>query len=144
MVVTLFAAHGRPGADLTEEYRLAFGREILESLANVPGFISYNVYACLDDKTAWMGVVRWESREAMLAWREDKVHRAVFHRINEFYTDFNIQHTEVYREMFFREGQRLEPESSEFYRERSIDFRKPPTFADIYGQPMPEHQSERT
>ena len=142
MVVTLFSAHGRPDSDIAEEYRVAFGRELLESLTNVPGFISYNVYACLDDKTAWMGVVRWENREAMLAWRDDEVHRAVFHRINEFYTDFNIQHTEVYREMFFRDGQRFEPDPREFYREQSIDFKRPPPFEDIYGRPMAQEQGK--
>ena len=144
MVVTLFSAHGRPGSDLPEEYRLAFGRQMLESLAHVPGFISYNVYACLDDKTAWMGVVRWENREAMLAWRDDKVHRAVFRRINEFYTDFNIQHSEVYREMFFLEGQRIEPDSQQFYRGRSINYENPPSFSDVYGQPPPEESAKQS
>lgn len=143
MVITMFAAHSRADADKMEDYKVAFGREMLESLYKVPGFISYNIYACLDDKSAWMGVVRWESRESMLAWRDDPVHRSVFHRITEFYTDFNIQHSEVYREMFFSDGQRQEPDPQEFYRAQSMDIDSPPTFADIYGEPTPAGVASR-
>jgi heme-degrading monooxygenase HmoA len=133
VVVTVFAARTRPDADKAEDYRVAFGAALLKSLSNIPGFISYNVYACLDDKSAWLGLVRWENREAMWAWRDDPTHRAVFHRLTEFYSDFNIQHCEVYREMFFNDGGRHEPDSRQYFRDHGMDMEHPPTFEDIYG-----------
>jgi len=65
MVITVFTAHSREGADMEEDYRLSFSPEMLGALERVPGFISYNVF--FGQQGWWAGEV-----VAGLHWVEGK------------------------------------------------------------------------
>ena len=48
----------------------------------MPGFIGYHVYTSEDGEE--LGVIRFETREALDAWRDDPTHRAAWRRATEF------------------------------------------------------------
>jgi heme-degrading monooxygenase HmoA len=71
MIVVLFSTTPRGDADL-EDYRHASAR-MRELVATIPGFISYNSYRADDGET--VAIVRFESEEALDAWRFHPEHR---------------------------------------------------------------------
>ena len=112
MVICLFGQRYREGADLPEEARIT--SELLGALRRIPGFVAYNLYTAEDGEA--LGVIRFESREALEAWRNDRAHRAVWKRASEFYEEFWIQNCETYREYFWREGARRADDVAERFR----------------------------
>ncbi|MBV9005738.1 MAG: antibiotic biosynthesis monooxygenase [Solirubrobacterales bacterium] len=67
-----------------------------------PGFIGYHLYTSDDGEE--LGVIRFETREALDAWRDDPTHRAAWRRAGEFYTEFWVQNCETFREYVWRGG----------------------------------------
>ena len=112
MVICLFGQRYRPGADLEEEARL--GAELLRELERLPGFISYHSYVAEDGEV--LGVIRFESREALDDWRDNEIHRAVWNRAAEFYEEFWIQNGDTYREYRWAEGKRHDENLTERFR----------------------------
>jgi heme-degrading monooxygenase HmoA len=102
MVICLFGQRYRDGADREEEARL--GGELLRELQKMRGFISYHGYTA-DDGEA-LGVIRFESREALEDWRHNELHQAAWSRAVEFYEEFWIQDGETYREYVWADGER--------------------------------------
>ena len=70
MIVVLFGGRDRTDIDV-EAYRQTSGR-MAEIVASIPGFISYNTYASEDGEE--MVVVRFDSLEALDAWRSHPEH----------------------------------------------------------------------
>ena len=112
MVICLFGQRYRDGADLEEEARL--GAELLRELQKLPGFISYHGYNAEDGEV--LGVIRFESREALEEWRENEIHQAVWNRAIEFYEEFWIQNGETYREYVWAGGERHDQDLTDRFR----------------------------
>lgn len=58
--------------------------------------MSFHLYAASDGEV--LGLVRFEAREAVEAWRNDLVHRSVWAHAPDLYRNFWIQNCETYRE----------------------------------------------
>ena len=112
MVICLFGQRYCEGADIKEEERL--GAELMRELEKMPGFISYHGYTAEDGEV--LGVIRFESREALQEWRESPIHQAVWDRAIEFYEEFWIQNGETYREYTWAEGKRRDEDLTERFR----------------------------
>jgi heme-degrading monooxygenase HmoA len=112
MVICLFGQRYRKGADLAEEARL--GGELLQELQKLPGFVSYHGYTAADGEV--LGVIRFETREALEQWRNNPVHRAVWSRAIDFYEEFWIQNGETYREYVWADGARHDRDLIERFR----------------------------
>src|SRR5262245_46833994 len=88
MVLLLFKT--QPRADIDQaEYQKA-GARMYELAAKQPGFISIKGYTADDGER--ISVVKFESAEAMAAWRRHPEHRAVQRRAREeFYESYSAQ-----------------------------------------------------
>jgi heme-degrading monooxygenase HmoA len=113
MVICLFGQRYREHADRREEARI--GAELLEQLREIPGFIAYHLYTAADGEV--LGVIRFETREALEAWRDDLTHRAIWPRATEFYQEFWIQNCDTYREYLWRDGRRQEADTTTMFRQ---------------------------
>jgi heme-degrading monooxygenase HmoA len=70
VIVVLFSTVDRPGVN-DEEYGRVSTR-MQEIVASIPGFISYNSYVSGDGEE--LGVVRFDTLEALEAWRTHPEH----------------------------------------------------------------------
>jgi antibiotic biosynthesis monooxygenase (ABM) superfamily enzyme len=104
MVISLFGLRERVGADTEAEKALI--AELLAKAREQPGFIGYHIYASEDGEE--LGVIRFETREALDAWRDDPTHRAAWQRAQEFYAEFWGQNCETFREYVWRDGQHVD------------------------------------
>jgi heme-degrading monooxygenase HmoA len=97
-IVVLFKTHLRDGAD--EEAYARTCERMHELVAHLPGFTSIRGYTSDDgDK---VDIVRFESEEALKAWRSDPEHREAQRRgREEFYDRFSVQACRVFREYEF-------------------------------------------
>jgi heme-degrading monooxygenase HmoA len=89
---------GREGADLERE----LVRRMAEAASRKPGFIWYKSYVAADGDE--IGIIRFESREALKAWRNDPAHRAAWHEAPDFYREFWVQNCEVFEEYVWVDG----------------------------------------
>jgi heme-degrading monooxygenase HmoA len=116
VIICLFGQRYRNGADTKEEERLS--DELMRELTRMAGFISYHSYRADDGEL--LGVIRFESREALDAWRNHPAHQAVWSRADEFYDEFWIQNVETFREYVWAGGKRREEDMSERFRESGV------------------------
>jgi heme-degrading monooxygenase HmoA len=94
MVIVLIRNALRPGVDVAA-YE-ALNARMFEILQGIPGFISVNGYSSADGDE--LGMVRFESLEALRAWREHPEHVLTRARgRNEFYASLQIEVCEVVR-----------------------------------------------
>jgi heme-degrading monooxygenase HmoA len=94
MVIVLVRTALRPNADLAA-YEALNGR-MFEILSKMPGFLGVSGYASPEGEE--IGMVRFESLDALKAWREHPEHvvaRARGHR--EFYASLSIEVCQVVR-----------------------------------------------
>ena len=95
MFVVLFSTTERDDVDASE-YRRTSDR-MHELVSHMPGFISYNGYGSEDGQG--VAVVRFDSEEALDAWRTLPEHRAAQERGREaFYREYWVQVCETVRE----------------------------------------------
>jgi heme-degrading monooxygenase HmoA len=98
MMVVLFSITMREGASVEDEE--AASQEMWKIVSAMPGFISYKAYTAADGET--IAVVRFESSEALDAWRSQPDHRAAQQRArDEWYSEYWIQACEVVRSRRF-------------------------------------------
>jgi len=98
MIVVLFSTTARGDLDL-EDYRRASAR-MRELVATVPGFISYNSYRAEDGET--VAIVRFDSEEALDAWRFHPEHREVQDKGRQsYYQGYWVQVCSTLREYRF-------------------------------------------
>lgn len=116
MVICLFGQRYQPGADMEELNRMS--DDLLAELSELPGFLAYNLYRGDDGEE--LGVVRFESREALEAWRDNLSHRATWARAPEFFQEFWIQNCEPYREYLWEDGKRRDVDLTELFPARSM------------------------
>ena len=94
MVIVLIRNALRPGADVAA-YE-ALNLQMYEILSKMPGFLGANGYKSEDGEE--MGMVRFESLEALKAWREHPDHVLARTRgHSEFYASLTIEVCEVVR-----------------------------------------------
>jgi heme-degrading monooxygenase HmoA len=100
MIVVLFSTTPRDDLDV-ETYRHTSAR-MRELVAAIPGFISYNTYSA--DSGEWIAVVRFESEEALDAWRTHTEHQhAQAMGRSEYYQEYWVQVCSTLREYRFVE-----------------------------------------
>lgn len=93
MVICLFGTRYRTGYDVDMEK--ALGAVLLKALNRIDGFISFHLYDAADGEV--LGVVRFDTREALEAWRNDPTHRSAWKYAPALYKEFWIQNAETYR-----------------------------------------------
>jgi heme-degrading monooxygenase HmoA len=112
VVICLYGLRGRRGADSQAEAELF--EELLAKARSMPGFIGYHLYTSEDGEE--LGVIRFETREALDAWRDDPAHRASWQRAREFYTEFWVQNCETFRDYLWRDGRHVEDDLGDRFR----------------------------
>ena len=100
MVLCVFGITWKEGADMEREAALA--RRMAETVSRRPGFISYKSYAAADGDR--IGIIRFESREALKAWRDDPAHRGAWKEAPSFYHEFWVQNCEVFDDYVWIDG----------------------------------------
>lgn len=84
MILVLFKARVRDGVDLAE-YEKTFMR-MVELATEMPGFVDIEGYSAADGGE--LAVVRFESEETLLAWKNHPEHVATQQRGREEFFDF--------------------------------------------------------
>jgi heme-degrading monooxygenase HmoA len=117
MIVALFSVEPREGLDpaveAEEEERSARMHQIVRRM---PGFISYKAYTADDGER--VVVVRFESHEALAAWRSHPEHREAQQRGREaYYEKYWVQVCQTVREYSFT-------------RDRGYEYDPGPLFAE--------------
>jgi heme-degrading monooxygenase HmoA len=98
MIVVLFSIAMRDDADVDEES--AASDRMWSIVSAMPGFISYKAYTADDGET--IAVVRFESHEALDAWKRYPEHRETQKRARqEWYDEYWVQASETFREYRF-------------------------------------------
>jgi heme-degrading monooxygenase HmoA len=100
MVLCVFGITWKEGADLERETRLS--RRMAEIVSRRPGFISYKSYVAADGDE--IGIIRFESREALKAWRDDPAHRGAWKEATNFYHEFWVQNCQVFDDYVWIDG----------------------------------------
>jgi heme-degrading monooxygenase HmoA len=100
MILTVFGTTWRVGADLAREARLS--RRMAEIVSQRPGFISYKSYVAPDGEQ--IGIIRFESRAALKAWRDDVAHRGAWQEAPSFYHEFWVQNCETFDDYVWVDG----------------------------------------
>jgi heme-degrading monooxygenase HmoA len=100
MVLTVFGTTWRADADLAREARLS--RQMAAIASQRPGFISYKSYVASDGDQ--IGIIRFESREALRAWRDDSAHHGAWQEAPTFYHEFWVQNCEVFDDYVWVDG----------------------------------------
>lgn len=102
MVIVLLRTRLRPGCDRAA-YE-ALNAEMYRQVQDMPGFLGATGYASPEGDE--VGVVRFESLEALRAWREHPAHVATQLRgKSEFYASYEIEVCEVVRAYDFVHAQ---------------------------------------
>jgi heme-degrading monooxygenase HmoA len=103
MMVVLFSTKSRDDPDAVAEEE-ATSERMWEIVSALPGFISYKAYSGEDGER--ISVVRFESKEALDAWKRQPDHLLAQERGREsFYEEYWVQACETVREYrFTREG----------------------------------------
>jgi heme-degrading monooxygenase HmoA len=100
MVLCVFGVTWKEGADLEREAQLS--RRMAEVVSRRPGFISYKSYVAEDGDE--IGIIRFESREALKAWRSDPAHQGAWKKAPDFYHEFWVQNCEVFDDYVWVDG----------------------------------------
>jgi heme-degrading monooxygenase HmoA len=100
MVLTVFGVTWKEGADLHRE--LALSQRMAEVVSRRPGFISYKSYTAADGDT--IGIIRFDSRQALKAWRNDLAHQTAWKEAPDFYHEFWVQNCEVFEDYVWVDG----------------------------------------
>ncbi len=102
MVVILFEIEERPEVE-GPEYKAA-SKRMNELVRSMPGFISSEDYTGEDGKE--LSIVRFESLEALEAWRKHPEHLRTQKRgRDEFYESYHVQVLAPVREYTFKRGE---------------------------------------
>lgn len=105
MIVVLFSTTAREDVDV-EDYRRTSAR-MRELVATIPGFISYNVYQ--GENGEGVAVVRFDSEEALEAWRGHPEHQKAQQKgRSSYYQDYWVQVCSTLREYRFTSDGRYE------------------------------------
>jgi heme-degrading monooxygenase HmoA len=100
MVLTVFGTTWRENADFEREAALA--RRMAEVASRLPGFISYKSYVASDGEA--IGIIRFESREALKGWRDNRAHRGAWKEAPDFYHEFWVQNCETFDDYVWIDG----------------------------------------
>ena len=101
MVIVLIRTQLRADADVAAHDRL--DARMFELVQTIPGFVSARSYAAHDGDRVSM--IRFESAEALRAWREHPEHREAQRRgRDEFFAAYDVEVCEVLRGYEFGRG----------------------------------------
>ena len=109
VIICLFGQRYKDGADREKEAEI--GTMLLDKLRLMEGFVSYHMYTAYNGEV--LGVIRFDTREALDAWRDDQLHRSIWHHAPSFYEYFWIQNSETYREYVWTPGGRIDEDLRE-------------------------------
>ena len=98
MVVVVFRARLRPGADLSPLE--ALGKRMYELASAMPGFISYKDFAAADGES--VSIVEFADEASVQAWYAHPEHRVAQEKgRSELFAEYRIQVCTPYRERRF-------------------------------------------
>src|SRR5262245_65276415 len=112
MVLTVFGTTWREGADLEREAQLA--RQLAKVASRKPGFISYKSYVASDGEE--IGIIRFESREALKGWRDDPTHRGAWEEAPDYYHEFWVQNCETFDDYVWTDGVHVDGDQSDRFQ----------------------------
>jgi heme-degrading monooxygenase HmoA len=116
VIVVLFSGVARPDID-AEEYSRASAR-MREIVASTPGFVSFNTYASDDGEE--LVVARFDSLEAVEAWRNHPEHLATQEKDRSFWSrEYWAQTSETVREYRWTSGAGYDSDLREMFMEHS-------------------------
>jgi heme-degrading monooxygenase HmoA len=84
--IVLFRNHPKEGA-YGDEYRSLQGK-LVKAVSAIPGFVSVEEFRGAGGEV--LILAKFESDEALAAWREHPEHRGAQGRRGEFYTDYTV------------------------------------------------------
>jgi heme-degrading monooxygenase HmoA len=100
MILTVFGVTWKEDADLDRELDLS--RQMADVVSRRPGFISYKSYVAEDGDV--IGIIRFESLEALKAWRNDVAHQSAWKEAPNYYHEFWVQNCEVFEDYVWVDG----------------------------------------
>jgi heme-degrading monooxygenase HmoA len=112
MILTVFGVTWKKGADLERELELS--RRMADVVSQRPGFISYKSYVADDGDV--IGIIRFESRDALKAWRNDIIHQSAWNEAPNFYHEFWVQNCEVFEDYVWIDGVHHERDQRERFQ----------------------------
>ena len=116
MVVVLFSIAGRDDMDVEDHSRTSARMRAL--VAEIPGFISYNTYE--DQKGDGIAVARFESHDALDAWRTNLEHiEAQRKGREEYYDEYWVQVCDSVREYRYTPQERYTSDLKSMFTARS-------------------------
>ena len=114
MIITLFGETiVKPGKE-DEEARLSDKLDPI--LRSMPGFISFKSYQADDGEE--IGIIRFESREALDAWVYEGVHGSAQKVADQIYERFWVQSAETFREYTWDRGNKTDGDLTGMFLER--------------------------
>ena len=100
-----------PKKESKEEY-LRLGAELKAELVKIPGFISVERFASLNEEGKLLSLSFWENEKAVAEWRNQIHHRSCQKKGYDFlFEEYKISVTEIIRE-YTREDRERAPEDS--------------------------------
>ena len=112
MILTVFGVTWKKGADLERELELS--RHMADVVSQRPGFISYKSYTADDGDV--IGIIRFDSRDALKAWRNDITHQSAWKEAPDFYHEFWVQNCEVFEDYVWIDGVHHERDQRERFQ----------------------------
>lgn len=126
VVICLYGLRARRDADSPAEAELF--DNLLAKARTMPGFIGYHLYASEDGEE--LGVIRFKTREALDAWRDDPAHRAAWQSARGFYTEFWVQNCETFRDYLWREGEHVDEDLASRFSSDAANLAPPSSRAE--------------
>lgn len=99
-----------------EDAEAAWSAKLEPILRSMPGFISSKSYTSEDGEE--IGLIRFESREALDAWAHEGLHARAQAVAPEIYERFWVQDVETYREYTWEHGVHADGDLTELFLER--------------------------
>jgi heme-degrading monooxygenase HmoA len=112
MILTVFGVTWKEDADLDRELDLS--RRMADVVSRRLGFISYKSYVADDGDV--IGIIRFESREALKAWRNDVIHQSAWKEAPNYYHEFWVQNCEVFEDYVWVDGVHFDRDQRERFQ----------------------------
>lgn len=114
MIISIFGnTITKPGM---EDEEATLDARLEETLRALPGFISYKTYVADDGEE--IGILRFETREALDAWVHDGTHGAAQAVATDYFESFWIQSAETFRQYRWEHGSHIDGDLTDLFLER--------------------------
>ncbi len=134
MYLAIFHMRYKEGVDPSDIYGLSLNPEIVGEFCGIEGFISWDIFASLAKDGSFVMVMRFETLEAIKAWRDHPSHAPLILLGPDKLDFYDVQIAEVVRDYAWEKGDYITIPIDRYYRERSLVSRgKIPTCESLFG-----------